>query len=322
VNSLISQQQQQESIEEEEEDEGEEGEVCPDEVCSETSFMRESSAEAIGQSENALDPKKIELLISDDERTCCEDNEESNAIDFVMSNDNSESERLLVKKGTDFYSLEFWRRRYFRKQKFHIDAPILNIRDRASSSNKMLGTSQVEAGGGHNEENLRLLELESHLIETKSNSYIDRKMVRMEVMLTNEKEREDLQYEMMVQNMCVVNGEEPVYGYDNLGWYSTLTQNEDGEDDLDYLNSYSMNVTTEGNKSDDESNRWLDMAGNVALFILAPDLYFVNQMNKSSLYPQYQVTSNKKEHDKDTAQKSRWDNFFSKKKENEEDKTS
>ena len=83
-----------------------------------------------------------------------------------------------------------------------------------------------------------------------------------------------------------------------------------------------MNVTTEGDKSDDESNRWLDMAGNVALFILAPDLYFVNQMNKSSLYPQYQVTSNKKEQDQDTAQKSRWDKFFSKKKENEEDKTS
>jgi RNA polymerase subunit RPABC4/transcription elongation factor Spt4 len=57
VNSLISQQQQQESIEEEEEDEGEEGEVCPDEVCSETSFMRESSAEA-GNVKTVLSPER------------------------------------------------------------------------------------------------------------------------------------------------------------------------------------------------------------------------------------------------------------------------
>ena len=145
----------------------------------------------------------------------------------------------------------------------------------------------------------------------------------MEIMLAAEKRREDLLYDMWLQDMALMSGDEPEYGYDGRGWFSTLTQQEDGADDLRYLNSLAMNVSTEDHKSDD-SNRWLDMAGNVALLIFAPDLYLVNQMNESSQYSQYHAMENKEEDDQGNAeQKEGWfKKLFNRRKGNEEVKTS
>lgn len=295
--------------------------VCSDEGCSQY-----SSAEVSGKkpSDDSMDTNDIVLDISDDERlqalfdkcsaqrsdqqdeqhSYYEDDEQCDAISLVMNNDNTESE-FFVNKETPLSDeiLALWKRRQRLKRKLQIDGPIVN-REIAPVSMKMLGTSQMEAGGGRNEENLRSIELESHLIDTNSN-YVDRKMAKMEIMTAGEKEREDLLYDLWLHDVCEMAGEEPEYGYDNLGWYSTLTTQEDGEADLHYMNSFAMNVATEDDSSVNTSNPWLEGIGNAALFIFAPDLYFIQQMNESS-QPQYHATSNKEDGEQDTGQKQGW----------------
>jgi len=86
---------------------------------------------------------------------------------------------------------------------------------------------RMEAGGGCNDENLRALELESHSRPLKKCDMAD-----MDVMLSREKEREDLLYDIWLQSIYVLDdSEEPEFGYDNLGWYQTITKCDEGEDD-------------------------------------------------------------------------------------------
>jgi hypothetical protein len=324
--SAVNERDEEEKEEKDKDDDG----VCSGEGFSQYDYDGESSAEVSDkkQSDDSMDTHDIVLDISDDERlqalfdkrsaqrsdqqdeqqrSCCEDNEQFVAISHIMNNNNTESE-FFVNKETLLSDeiLALWNRRQRLKRKLQIGGPIVT-RESAQASVKMLGTSQIEAGGGRNEENMRSLELESQLIDTNSN-YVDRKMAKMEIMIAEEKEREDLLYDLWLQDMCEMAGEEPEYGYDKLGWYSTLTQREDGEADLEYMNSFAMNVATEDDSSGvNKSNRWLEGLGNAALFIFAPDLYFIQQMNESSFQPQYHATSNKEEEEEqDRGQKQGW----------------
>ena len=308
-----------EEVEEKEEDDDNNDEG------SQYSFDRESSAEMStdeNPADDSMDTHDIVLDISDDERLqalvnkCSaqrsdqqdehrhsygEDDEHCDASSHIMNDDNEESE-FFVNRETPLGEeiLALWQRRKRLKRKLQIDGPILN-------RGEMIGTSQIEVGGGRNEENLRSLELESHLIETNKT----RKMARMEIMMADEKEREDLLYDMWLQDLCEMAGEEPEYGQDKRGWYSTLTQREDGEADLEYRNSSAMVVATEDDdESVNKSNRWLDGVGNAALFVFAPELYFMQQVNEfenqSGPEPKYHVTSSKEEGEQDTEQTQGW----------------
>lgn len=221
----------------------------------------------------------------------------------VMKPDDTESE-CFVKKQTPLSDeiLALWRRRQRLKRKLQIDGPIPETP--APKTMKMLATSQMEVGGGRNEENLRSLELEAHRIDTNS----DEKMTKMEIMSAEEKAHEDLLYDVFLHDCLLMAGEEPLDGYDNRGWYSITTTREDGEADLEYMDTSTMHVATE--KEDaivNKSNRWLDGIGNAALFIFAPDLYFIQQMSESSLRePKYLPTSNKEDGEQDAGQKRGW----------------
>ncbi|KAK1747507.1 hypothetical protein QTG54_001470 [Skeletonema marinoi] len=311
-----------------EEEGGDEEEVCTDDSI--YAPGRESSAEVStdeNRSDDSMDTHDIVLDISDDERlqalfdkcssqdqqeeqqhSCCDDDEPRDEGDVrydssshTMNNDNAESE-FFVKKESPLSDeiLALWQRRQRLKRKLQIDGPIRETS--APASMKMLGTSQMEVGGGRNEENMRSLELEAHLIDTHS----DRKMAKMEIMTAEEKEREDLLYDLWLQDCLLMAGEEPQDGYDNLGWYSVTTQREDGEADLEYMDTSAMHVATEDDAIVDKSNRWLDGIGNAALFIFAPDLFFIQQMNESSLQAQYHPTSNKEDGEQDSGQKQGW----------------
>lgn len=144
--------------------------------------------------------------------------------------------------------------------------------------------------------------MEAHLIDTTS----DRKMTKMAIMSAEEKVREDLLHDQFLQDCLLMAGEEPQDGWDNLGWYSTLTQRDDGGADLEYMNTSTMQVAKEGDESDNKSNRWLDGIGNAALFIFAPELYFIQQMNESSLETQYHPASNREDGEQDVEQKQGW----------------
>ena len=314
------------------------------EICEECSDESCPEAERIPSYGSSMDSGDIVLEISDDERlqalfdkACsaqqseqedgsedigCEGDECPNySEDYdVNKEDNDPESASLINASRDDDIFELWKRRQRLKRKLHIEAPILNRRDDdTSTSISMLGSVQLEAGGGRNEENLRSLELESHLIDSISNNNgTDKKLARMKVMHAEEKEREDELYEQWLLDMAIIDGQEPEYGYDNKGWYSTLTQREDGADDLEYMNSSAMNVSTEDSKRcDDESKRWLDTAGNIALLIFAPDLYFINQ---SELNTEYHVTPIKEEgEDAGIEQKDGWfKNLFTKWEGNEE----
>ena len=68
-----------------------------------------------------------------------------------------------------------------------------------------------------------------------------------------------------------------------------------------------MDVATEEDAIVNKSNRWLDGIGNAALFIFAPDLYFIQQMNESSLQePKYLPTSNKEDGEQDAGHERGW----------------
>jgi len=301
-----------------EEEGGDEEEVCTDDSI--YAPGRESSAEVStdeNRSDDSMDTDDIVLDISDDERlqalfdkcsSCCDDvvprdegDVRYDASSHIMNNNNAESE-FFVKKESPLSDeiLALWQRRQRLKRKLQIDGPIRETS--APASMKMLGTSQMEVGGGRNEENMRSLELEAHLIDTNS----DRKMAKMEIMTAEEKEREDLLYDLWLQDCLLMAGEEPQDGYDNLGWYSVTTQREDGEADLEYMDTSAMHVATEDDAIVNKSNRWLDGIGNAALFIFAPDLYFIQQMNESSLQAQYHPTSNKEDGEQDSGQKQGW----------------
>jgi len=232
----------------------------------------------------------------------CGDNSQCDVSIHVMEKDNAESE-FFVKKDAPLSDeiLALWQRRQRLKRKLQFDGPSPIHETSVPTSMKMLGTSQIEVGGGRNEENLRSLELEAHLIDKNSN----RKMTKMETMTAEEKVREDLLYDMFLQDCLLMAGEEPQDGYDNLGWYSTLTQREDGEADLEYMKTSDMHVGTEDDATV-KSNRWLDGIGNAALFIFAPDLYFIQQMSYPSLEPQYHPTSNKEDGEHDAGKKEGW----------------
>ena len=307
------------------------GENCEEESCPEADRIPSSSCDS-------MDSGDIVLEISDDERLQAlfdqkfsaqqrEQEDESENLECddyegydVNKVDKDPESASLINVSRDDDIFQLWKRRQRLKRKLHIEAPILNKRDdSASASINMLGSVQLEAGGGRNEENLRSLELESHLIDSSSNNNgADKQLARMKVMHAKEKEREDLLYEQWLLDMAIIDGQEPEYGYDNRGWYSTLTQREDGADDLEYMNSSAMNVSTEDSKRcDDESNRWLDTAENIALLIFAPDLYFIKQ---SELNTEYHVTPIKEEgEDAGIEQKDGWfKNLFTKWTGNEE----
>ena len=315
--SVIQQDEDEEEVDEKDiegEDTEEAGKADGDEdemVCSGCS---KSSAEF--SSYDSMDTDDIVIEISDDERLqdlfekcssqhqqeqhqhpLCNDNLQCDANVHVSSNDNDESE-FFVKKEAPLSGeiLALWQRRQRLKRKLQFDIPIHETPE--PTSVKMIGTAQLEAGGGRNEENLRSLELESHLIDTSS----DRKMTKMDIMSTEEKVREDLLHDMFLQYCLLMAGEEPHDGWDNLGWYSTLTQREDGEADLEYMNTSTMKVAKGDDESANKSNRWLDGIGNAALFVFAPELYFIQQMNESSLETQYHPASNKEDGEPDVEQ--------------------
>ena len=52
----------------------------------------------------------------------------------------------------------------------------------------------------------------------------------MDVMLTEEKEREDLFYDLWIRDMNDLDmSDEPEFGWDNRGWYKSIESNESGE---------------------------------------------------------------------------------------------
>jgi len=298
--------------------------VYSDDRCSRYANGKESSAEVLNgenSPENSMNTDDNVQGIRDDEdrlqtlfegsaqdqqeeqqHPCCEDDLQCDASSSVINNDTTESE-CFVKKNTPLGDeiLALWRRRQRLKRKLQIDGPVPETS--APASMKMLGTSQIEVGGGRNGENLRALELEAHLIDTNS----DEKMTKMDIMSAEEKAQEDLLYDIFLQDCLLMAGEEPLDGYDNLGWYSITTTREDGEADLEYMNTSTMDVATEEDAIVNKSNRWLDGIGNAALFIFAPDLYLIQQMNETSLQqPKYLPTSNKEDGEKDTGQELGW----------------
>jgi hypothetical protein len=90
----------------------------------------------------------------------------------------------------------------------------------------------------------RALELESQLQQDTTQNDDDN-MMKMTVMLSREKEQEDILFDLWLQTMNdldICDYEEPEFGYDNKGWYQTLSKCDDGEDDLDSLPSSKMDV--------------------------------------------------------------------------------
>mmetsp|Transcript_6035 Transcript_6035/g.13246 ORF Transcript_6035/g.13246 Transcript_6035/m.13246 type:complete len:475 (-) Transcript_6035:8-1432(-) len=111
------------------------------------------------------------------------------------------------------------------KEKSATSISVLNMASAAASSARM------EAGGGCNEENMRALELESHLNSLKERCS---GMIHMDIMLAREKEMHDLfweEYEMDMRSMYDIDVE-PEFGWDNLGWYETLATCECIDDDV------------------------------------------------------------------------------------------
>lgn len=106
----------------------------------------------------------------------------------------------------------------------------------SNPSHHLAADARMEAGGGCNEENLRALELQSHMeslkLKREKNNYDT--MVGMEVMLAEEKAREDILYDLWMSTMYGIDvDEEPEFGWDNLGWYEKLTNDCDDDDDED-----------------------------------------------------------------------------------------
>ncbi len=299
--------------------------ACSDDECCQNADAedKESSAEEVSTGENSPDDsvdtddlvEGILRLQAQFDECSAQDQEEEQQSPFrdhdlqcvasidVMTNNNTESESF-VKKETPLNDeiLALWRRRQRLKRKLQFDGPIPETSSSAPKSMKMLAATQLEAGGGRNEENLRSLDLEAHLIDTNSGE----KMAKMEIMSAEEKAHEDLLYDMFLQDCLLMAGEEPLDGYDNRGWYSITTTREDGEADLEYMDTSTMDVATEDD-GNDTSNRWLNGIENAALFIFAPDLYFIKQMNEESLQqPKYLPTSNKEDDEQDEGQERGW----------------
>lgn len=126
----------------------------------------------------------------------------------------------------------------------------------------------LQVGGGFNEENSRFLELESYNNTRKS---LEDELAAMAVKTSDEKERDDSHYDEIV-DVYDLDLEVSEFGLDNLGWYSSLQQSEDG---LDFCDSSKMEV----GKDHDSNSNWLGIAGKVALLVLAPELYFVQMAN-------------------------------------------
>lgn len=90
----------------------------------------------------------------------------------------------------------------------------------------------------------RALELESQLQQDMTQND-DVNMMKMKVMISREKEQEDILFDLWLQTMNdldIYDYEEPEFGCDNKGWYQTLSKCDDGEDDLDLLPSSKMDV--------------------------------------------------------------------------------
>jgi len=140
--------------------------------------------------------------------------------------------------------------------------------------------SIFQVGGGFNEENSRFLELESYNNTRKS---LEDEMVAMAVKTSDEKERDDSHHDEIV-DIYDLDLEVSEFGLDNLGWYSSLQQSEDG---LDFCDSSKMEV---GTNHDSNSNR-LGIAGKVALLVLAPELYFVQMANNDRRTMYHKISS-------------------------------
>ena len=94
-----------------------------------------------------------------------------------------------------------------------------SIKCRAILGNTTTNTDRIKAGGGCN--------IERRMVSSKDCMQV------MDVMLTEEKEREDLLYDLWIRDMNDLDmSDEPEFGWDNRGWYKSIDSNyESGEED-------------------------------------------------------------------------------------------
>ena len=82
----------------------------------------------------------------------------------------------------------------------------------------IFNTDRIKAGGGCN--------IERRMVSSKDCMQV------MDVMLTDEKEREDLLYDLWIRDMNDLDmSDEPEFGWDNRGWYKTIESNYESEEE-------------------------------------------------------------------------------------------
>lgn len=99
-----------------------------------------------------------------------------------------------------------------------------SIKCRAILGNTTTNTDRIKAGGGC-------------IIEG------DTCMQLMDVMLTEEKEREDLLYDLWIRDMNDLDmSDEPEFGWDNRGWYKSIESNYESEVEDDASDDEATNL--------------------------------------------------------------------------------
>ena len=165
-------------------------------------------------------------------RSVCDDIVPVHSIDNININDGDDNTSC-IQKDDEFESLlpsnnaciidehitTLWKRR----RRWSIQSLLRNravqqksIKCQAVLQGDTTNTDRIKAGGGCN-------------IERRAVSSKDCMQV-MDVMLTEEKEREDLLYDLWIRDMNDLDmSDEPEFGWDNRGWYKSIDSNYESE---------------------------------------------------------------------------------------------
>ena len=149
-------------------------------------------------------------ITDDDDNTCC-----------IRKDDEFESLLPSDKAYIDEHITTLWKRR----RRWSIQSLLRNrevkqkpIKCQATLGNTTTNTDRIKAGGRCN--------IERRMVPSKDYMQV------MDVMLTEEKEREDLLYDLWIRDMNDLDmSDEPEFGWDNKGWYKSIESNYEIEEE-------------------------------------------------------------------------------------------
>lgn len=168
-------------------------------------------------------------------RSGCDDMITARLMNNVNINDDDDNSTSCIRKDDEFECLlpsnnaciidehitTLWKRR----RRWSIQSLLRNravqqksIKCQAVLQGDTTNTDRIKAGGGCN--------IERRAISSKDCMQV------MDVMLTEEKEREDLLYDLWIRDMNDLDmSDEPEFGWDNRGWYQSIESNYVSEEE-------------------------------------------------------------------------------------------